>query len=64
MNLIEGLMAEIERNEELARVYDTIPTGALGAMLIRQDLKRARAAIASGDVIEEMRVYDALKNNE
>ena len=36
MNLIEGLMAEIERNEELARVYDTIPTGAYAqAVLVK-----------------------------
>ena len=64
MNLIEGLLEEIERNEELARVYDIIPTGAFGATMIRIDIKRAREAIANGDVIEEMQVYEALKNNE
>lgn len=64
MNLIEGLMQEIERNEELAKVYDTIPTGVFGAVMIREDVKRAKAAIASGDVVNELRIYAALKGNE
>ena len=64
MNLMEGLLEEIERNVGLAEIYDSIPTGAFGAIMIRQDIARAKAAISNGDTIEMMRIYDALKNNE
>lgn len=64
MNLMEGLLHEIERNRELLSEYQSIPTGAFGAMLVAADIKDAEKALASGDTVEMLRVYNALQNNE
>ena len=63
-NLAESLAYEIERNGELLEVYKQIPTGGFGAMTIASDIREAVAALASGDVIRELRAYEAMKNNE
>ena len=62
MNLIEGLLAEMNRVRELIPLYE-LPNGA-GTFPIAQmnaSLDRAEAAIASGDVIDELRCYEELK---
>jgi len=63
-NLMDGLLEELRRNRELAAIYDTIPTGAIGAALIRRDIATAEKAIAESDTVAMLRVYNALKNNE
>jgi hypothetical protein len=53
---------------EMARVRDVvlpeylaIPTGIFAATMMRADLDRAATALAEGDVIEMLRVYESLK---
>lgn len=50
--LMDGLLAEIERCAKLKAIYDEIPSGCLGALVIQQAIDNAKAAIASGDIAE------------
>lgn len=56
--LMDGLLSEIERCSKLKVMYDEIPSGAFGALVIQQAIDNAKASVASGD-IEQM--IDALK---
>lgn len=61
-SLGDELPKEIERCQELLTAYAEIgPAGNLGAAMIKQDISRAVKALASGDVVEMMRAYEALK---
>ena len=64
MNLAEALAKEIERNRELLKLYQGIPTGAFGAAMINHDIKVAVEALASGDIVKIVQAYDAMKGNE
>lgn len=60
--LADALPREMARvRDELLPVYDAIPTGAIAAAMMRADLDRAAKALASGDVIGMLRVYESLK---
>lgn len=61
VSLVEAFPAEQERVRDLLSVYETIPTGGFGAMMIRDALKRAEQAAASGDVVAMLRSYEELK---
>jgi len=61
MNLIEGLQKEMNRCREVLKEYESIPQGAFGAFHIKESIRKAEWAIASGDVIEMMAVYRDLK---
>lgn len=61
VSLAEAFPAEQERVRDLLSVYETIPTGGFGAMMIRDVLKRAEQAAASGDVVAMLRSYEELK---
>lgn len=65
-NLIEGLMKEIERCEELKKMYDELPNGIgnFGSMSINFALSKAREAIKEGDVVKELYAYEELKTIE
>ena len=63
-NMATALAKEIERNRELLDAYKAIPTGGFGAAMIDADIKFAVSALASGDVIEIMKAYERMKNNE
>ena len=62
MNLIEGMLSEMDRCRDLIKIYNTIPTGAFGAAMIKQDIVAAEKAINSGDTVEMIRCYKSLKN--
>ena len=62
MNLIEGIQKEIERVKVVLTYYEEIPQGVFGATMIKQTIKRADAAIASGDVVEMLSVLQELKD--
>ena len=56
---------------EMARIrdvvipeYDAIPGGALAAAMMRQDLDRAARAMAEGDVVVMLAVYQEIKQTE
>jgi hypothetical protein len=57
----DALPREIARVRELLPLYDAIPTGVFAATMMRQDLDRAARALAAGDVVEMIRVYESLK---
>lgn len=50
-NLTEALQKERQRVQDLLRIYEAIPTGALAAIMMRHSLACAERAAASGDVI-------------
>ena len=64
MNIIEGLQKEMQRNRELVEIYKSIPTGAFGAAMIQMDINVAESAIATGDTIKMIQIYETLKNNK
>ena len=59
--LMDGLLSEIERCSKLKVLYDEIPSGAFGALVIQQAIDRAKTSIASGDLAEMIQSYEALK---
>lgn len=61
---MEGLIVEVNRNKELLQAYKSIHTGVFGALMIEADIKGAEAAMGSGDVVEMVRYYNTLKQNE
>lgn len=63
-SVVEALADEIERNRKLLELYRQIPTGAFGAKMIELDIKNAVEALVSGDVVEIVEAYEAIKNNE
>ncbi len=66
MNLMEGLLNELNRNRELLTQYKTITGGGgyFGSSFIERDIKRAETAIGKGNTVEMVRVYNKLKSNE
>jgi len=64
-NLAEALPKECARVRVVLGHYKEIgPAGAFGALMIEQDLQRADRAMVSGDVVEMLRAYEALKGVE
>jgi hypothetical protein len=65
-NLVEGLLEQMNRCRELAIQYDALPdnVGAFGAAMIKQDIENAEKAMSSGDTVEMLRCYEALKGCE
>lgn len=61
-NLIEGLQHEMNRVRSLMPYYD-LPNGAgtFALAMMQKDIKVAEEAIATGDTIQMMRSYEALK---
>ncbi|WP_323017755.1 hypothetical protein [Castellaniella sp.] len=47
--------------EDVLPEYDAIPTGAFAARLMRQSIRAAEAAIASGDVVAMVSAYGDLE---
>lgn len=60
-SLAEDYPKQQQRVRDLLPLYDAIPTGAFGAMMLRQVLTRAEQAAASGDVVAMLRSYEELK---
>ena len=52
MNLIEEIQSELKRVKEILPLYEAIPTGAFGAMMIKSDIKAGEESIASGDTVK------------
>ena len=58
----DALPREMARvRDELLPMYDAIPTGVFAATMMRADLDRAAKALAEGDVVAMLRVYESLK---
>lgn len=63
-NLMDGLLAELNRNRKALRVYESIPTGVFGALMIRQSIARAEQSISSGDVVQMLASYKELQETK
>lgn len=64
-SLAEDYPKEQERVRELLREYESIgPSGAFGAMALRQRLREADEAAVSGDVVRMLRAFTQLKDSE
>lgn len=63
MNLIEGLIDQMNRVRGLAAVYDALPNdaGKLGALLMRATIMTAERVMAEGDLVEMIRAYKDLE---
>ncbi len=58
----DALPREMARvRDELLPIYDSIPTGIFAATMMRADLDAAAKALAEGDVVAMLRVYESLK---
>ena len=55
--LMDGLLSEIERCSKLKVLYDEIPSGAFGSLVIQQAIDNAKAAVVSGDIEEMIRSF-------
>ena len=64
MNLIEGMLAELNRNRKVLALYEGIPEGRFGAIMIKQAIAKAEGAMSSGDCVEMLRAYDDLKSTK
>lgn len=64
MNLIEGLMAQMERNREILTYYDAIPQGVFGATMIRKAITTAERAIATGDTVAMVKAFKELESTK
>lgn len=62
--LADALPREIERVQEIIKVYETIPEGAIAAAMMKQDIKRAHEAMMSGDLAGMISAHQALKEYE
>lgn len=65
-SLGEMLPEEIARNQELLMQYAQLPPQSswLATTMIKADLAKATTALAEGDVVAMIQVYEKLKSNE
>lgn len=63
-NIIEGIQRQCDRAREILPLYDEIPTGVFAATMMRNSIKAAEAAIASGDVLAMLAAYKDLEGYE
>ena len=61
LTLGEAYPLEQERVRELLGIYKSIPTGAFGAMMIADVLKRADEAAISGDPVAMVRMFKEMQ---
>ena len=64
MTMLEALKEEITRNEELLEMYREIEAGSFGAAFIDLDIREAKEAIETDNVVEILRTYKKLKENK
>ena len=63
MNLIEGLQEEMERCRELIKEYEAIGSaGIFATSALKLIIKEAKHAIANGDTIRMLKLYEELKS--
>jgi dihydropteroate synthase len=63
-SLADALPKEIERVQELIKEYESVPMGHIAASLMKEDIKKAHAAMMSGDLVATIAVYEELKGYE
>lgn len=63
-NLMDALFREMRRCREVLKMYEEIPQGAFGALMIQQSIQNAENAIKENDVIKMIAAYQDLKEIE
>jgi hypothetical protein len=64
-NLIEGLLEEMNRVREIIKIYEEVgDAGKFAIAFMNLSIKKAEAAMATGDVVEMLRIYQELKEYE
>jgi len=63
-NLMDGLLSEIERVQQLLKQYEELPNGSgvFGSLIMRQKIKMAKDSISSSDVVNMLVQYQSLKD--
>ena len=65
MNLVEGLLKEIDRCTEVKKHYlDIGPAGMLGAAMIQAEIDQAKRVLGEGDTIAMLGSHKALQEIE
>jgi len=65
MNMLEGLLKEIDRNKELLQEYKKIgPGGTFATIIIEDKLEEAKQSIIGGDVIKMISCYNDLQESQ
>lgn len=62
MNLMDGTQIELERVKELLKLYQSIPSGVFGAIMIQQAIDYAEECIREGDTVGMVKAYQDLKS--
>lgn len=64
-NLMEGLLRELDRNNELLKQYESIgPVGIFGATAIRKDIEDGYKAITESDTVQMVKSFQTLQGNK
>lgn len=61
LNLMDGINNEIDRVEDIIRVYDKIPEGSIAAEFMRHAVTQARKARKKVDLPDMIYWYNELK---
>lgn len=64
LNLIDGLIKEMNRAREVKAMYDEIPQGKFGSIMIQKTIECAEKSIRENDVIAMVDAYRLLKEIE
>lgn len=63
-NLMEGLLYQMNRAREIKKMYDEIPQGKFGSIMIQQSIDRAEKSISDNDVIAMLAAFKDLQEIE
>lgn len=63
-NLMDGLLKEMNRAREVKKMYDDIPQGAFGSVMIQRSITNAEKAISNNDVVQMIICYKELQKIE
>lgn len=63
MNLVEGLLDEMNRVREIKKLYESLPDGVgmIGASIMDHSIKQAEKAVGSGDIMKMLPALQELK---
>lgn len=63
VNLMEGLLQEIDRVKEMVAEYKSLPknAGYLASVMMEQDIKNAQGSISEGDTVKMLRAFTVLQ---
>ena len=57
----DALPYEIERVQEIIKLYEEVPMGHIAAAIMKQDIQRAHKAMMEEDLVEMIAVYKDLQ---